>query len=151
MTQDFTVEIRRDTRKYHRKNYSHVDVQRHLVGIKRQRMRVLVSLFEIRFGAGQWSFLCPGSEKKWFSFGVFFLSTRNSGQKGSKDVVVGIRRKRTSNFPCDDSIVQRSTQKQRTWKTVSTFHCRLSNNWNYFSQNCFCKPAQSSRSSRGDV
>ena len=26
----------------------------------------LVSLFERRFGAGQWSFLGPGSEKKWY-------------------------------------------------------------------------------------
>ena len=28
----------------------------------------LVSLFAKRFGAGQWSFLGPGSEKKWYSF-----------------------------------------------------------------------------------
>ena len=27
----------------------------------------LVSLFARRFGAGQWSFLGPGSEKKWYS------------------------------------------------------------------------------------
>ena len=27
----------------------------------------LVSLFARRFGAGQWSFLVPGSEKKWYS------------------------------------------------------------------------------------
>ena len=27
----------------------------------------LVSLFAKRFGAGQWSFLGPGSEKKWYS------------------------------------------------------------------------------------
>ena len=27
----------------------------------------LVSLFEKRFAAGQWSFLGPGSEKKWYS------------------------------------------------------------------------------------
>ena len=31
-----------------------------------------------------------------------------------------IRRKRMSDFPCFDSIVQRSTQKQRTWKTVDS-------------------------------
>ena len=37
------------------------------------------------------------------------------GQYGGKDDV-GIRRKRTSNFPCCKSIVQRSTQKQRSWK-----------------------------------
>ena len=27
----------------------------------------LVSLFARRFGAGQWSFLSPGSEKKWYA------------------------------------------------------------------------------------
>ena len=27
----------------------------------------LVSLFANRFGAGQWSFICLGSEKKWYS------------------------------------------------------------------------------------
>ena len=42
------------------------------------------------------------------------LYARNFGQNCRKDVV-GIRRERLSNFPCYDSIVQRSTQKQRTW------------------------------------
>ena len=37
-------------------------------------------------------------------------STRNLGQSGGKDVG-GIRRKRMSNFPCYDSVVQRSTGK----------------------------------------
>ena len=31
-------------------------------------------------------------------------------------------------FPCNDSIVQGYSQEQRTWKTVNTLHCRLSNN-----------------------
>ena len=38
--------------------------------------------------------------------------------------VVGIRRKRTSFFPCNDSIVQEWAQKQRTRKTVDSFCCR---------------------------
>ena len=54
-------------------------------------------------------------------------------------------------FPCYDSIEQRSTQKKKTWKTVDSLCCHSSNNWNCFSNNCFCKPAQSLRSSRGDV
>ena len=29
----------------------------------------LVSLYAKRFGAGQWSFLAPGSEEKWYSVG----------------------------------------------------------------------------------
>ena len=72
------------------------------------------------------------------------LSTRNLGQYRGEDVG-GIRRKRMSDFPCYDSIVQMSTQKQRTFAatqaTIETFHII----------NCFCKSAQSSRSSRGHV
>ena len=55
----------------------------------------LVSLYARRFGKGQWSFIGPGSEKKWYSI---------------KEESPWM-----SNFPCYDSIVQRSTQKQRTW------------------------------------
>ena len=69
-------------------------------------------------------------------------STRNLGQNRRKDVV-GIRRERMSK--------QRSTQKQRAWKTVDTLCSRPGNDWDYFSHNCFGKPAQSSRSSRGNV
>ena len=47
-----------------------------------------------------------------------------NGTYGGKDDV-GIRRKRTSNFPCYKSVVQRSTQKQRPWKIVDTLLCRF--------------------------
>ena len=47
-------------------------------------------------------------------------STRNLGPYRGKDVV-GFRRKHMSDFPCYDTIVHRSTQKQRTWKTVDHF------------------------------
>ena len=57
----------------------------------------------------------PGSEK------IFFYergqSTRNLGQIGEKDAV-GIRWERVSNFPCFESIVQRSIKKQRLWEIV---------------------------------
>ena len=69
-------------------------------------------------------------------------STRNLGQSSGKDVDC-FRRKRMSNFPWYDPIVQRSTQKQRTWKTDDTLCSRPRNDWDYFSHNCFCKPAQS--------
>ena len=39
----------------------------------------------------------------------------------------GIRGKWMSNFPCCKSIVQRSTQKQRTWKIVDTLCSRFGN------------------------
>ena len=77
-------------------------------------------------------------------------STRSMGQYGWKDLV-GIRRKWMSNFPRYGPIIQRSTQKQRTWKTVDTLCSRFGNNWNYFSHKCLCKSAQSLRTNRGNV
>ena len=59
--------------------------------------------FAGRFGIGQWSFIGPGSEKKWYSSRE--PSTRSLGQYCGRNVA-GIRRKRTSYLPCDDSIVQ---------------------------------------------
>ena len=53
------------------------------------------------------------------------------GQYGGKDVV-GIRRKRMSKFPCYKSIVQRSTQKQRSWKIVDTLFSRFGNDETIF-------------------
>ena len=74
-SQKFTVQIGRNTRKFHRKNFIYVDVQRqrHSSGTSSQgSIRCLaharlVSLYARRFGKGQWSFICPGSEKKWYS------------------------------------------------------------------------------------
>ena len=48
------------------------------------------------------------------------------GQYGRKDDV-GICRKRMSNLPCNDPIVQRSTQKKRTWTIVGTLCSRFGN------------------------
>ena len=67
-------------------------------------------------------FLVPGSEKKWYSIRVKIVHKR-MGQNGEKDDV-GIRRKRTSNFPCYKPIVQKSAQKQRPWKIVDTLCSR---------------------------
>ena len=41
---------------------------------------------------------------------------------------IEIRRKRTSYFPCNDSIVQRHSQEQRTWKIVDTLRRRSRHN-----------------------
>ena len=85
----------------------------------------VVSFYAKKFSIGQWSFIGPGSEKKWYSMGRG-QSTRNLEPYRGKDVV-GICRKHMSKFPCYDSIVQRSTPKQRTWKTVDSLLCRPGN------------------------
>ena len=63
----------------------------------------IVKTFAGRFGIGQWSFIGPGSEKKWHP-------SENSPQ-GAWDHIAGIRRKRTSYLPCNDSIVHGSAEK----------------------------------------
>ena len=61
-------------------------------------------------------------EKIWCWTMVIYW-TRSLGSYRGRNAV-GIRRKRTSYFPCNDSIVQRYSQEQRTWKTVDTLRCR---------------------------
>ena len=82
----------------------------------------VVKVLAKKFGIGQWSFVGPGSEKKWYSVEEN-SPTRSLGSYRGRNAV-GIRRKRTSYFPCNDSIVQGSVEEQRTWKTVDTLHCR---------------------------
>ena len=79
---------------------------------------------------GQWSFIGPGSEKKWYCI------SEDSPQGVWDNIcwkdVGGIRRKRMSNFPRYEPIVQMSTQKQRTWKTVDTPRSRFGYDWDFF-------------------
>ena len=58
----------------------------------------VVKILAKRFGIGQWSFIGPGSEKKWYS------AEENSPHRGRN--AVGIRRKRMSYIPRNNSIVQ---------------------------------------------
>ena len=61
-SQTLTAEI---TRELHRKDEIHVDVRDNEKECESNAQ--LVSLCAKRFGIGQWSFLGPGSEKKWCS------------------------------------------------------------------------------------
>ena len=105
----------------------------------------LDSLFARRFGAGQWSFLGLGTERKWYS--ISEDSPQGEWDKNGREDVVDIRRKRTPSLPCHESIVPRNAQKQRRWKIIYTLLCRWRYDWNCFSYNYFCKSAQSLRSS----
>ena len=84
----------------------------------------LVSLYARRFGIGQWSFIGPGSERS----GI--LSVMIVHKENGTILLKGCwwnSQKRMSNVPCYKSIVQRSTQKQRPWKTVDTQCSRFGN------------------------
>ena len=60
-----------------------------------------VKTFARRFGIGQWSFIGPGSEKKWYP-------SENSPQGAwdhvAEEMLLEIHRKWTSYFPFNDSL-----------------------------------------------
>ena len=80
----------------------------------------VVSILAKKFGIGQWSFIGPISEKKWYS--IKEDSPQGIWDNIAEKVLLEFAESGCPIFPCYDSIVQRSTQKQRTWKTVDT-HC----------------------------
>ena len=71
----------------------------------------VVKVLAKKFGIGQWSFIEPDSEKKWCS------GEENSPQGAwdhfTDENAIGIRRKRTSYFPCNDSIVKGILKSKR--------------------------------------
>ena len=103
-----------------------------------------VKVFASRFGVGQWLFIGPGFEKKWYS-------TENSPQGAwdniAEEMLLELDRKRTSYFPCNDSIVQGYSQKQRAMKIVYTLRGRSRYNCYNLSHYSFCQSGQCLRSS----
>ena len=154
-SQKFTVQIGINTRQLHRNNHMYVHVQRHFLWIKKRQLRrmlanaKLVSLYAKRCGKGKWSFIGPGSETKCYSI----REDRPQGiwDKIAEKMLLEFAESGHPIFPRYDSIVQRSTQKQRTWCAVDTLCDWPGEDWDNFSHNCFCKPAQSLRSSRRDM
>ena len=67
-----------------------------------------VKTFAKRFGIGQWSFIGPGSEKKWYP-------SENSPQGEwdhvAEDMLLRFAEKWTSHLPCNDTIVQETIEK----------------------------------------
>ena len=78
----------------------------------------VVSLYARKFGTGQRSFIGPGSEKKWYSM-------KEDSPQGIWD---NIAERMLLEFAESGCLVQRSTQKQRTWETVDSFWCHTRNN-----------------------
>ena len=84
-----------------------------------------MSLYAKRFGAGQWSFLGPGSEKKWYS--ISEDSPQGEWDKMAELMMLEFAESRHPVFCATSPIVQRSAQKQRQWRTVDTLLCRFGN------------------------
>ena len=73
----------------------------------------LVSLYARRFGKGQWSFIGPGSEKKWYC--ISEDSPQGVSDKMAERMLLEFAESGCPIFQCYEPIVQRSTQRQRTW------------------------------------
>ena len=67
-----------------------------------------VATFARRFGIGQWSFIGPGSEKKWYPSEN---SPHGAWDHVAEDMLLDICRKWTSHLPCNDTLVQRTVEK----------------------------------------
>ena len=105
----------------------------------------LVSLYARRFSPGRWSFLGPGSEKKWYS-------THDSKPQGEWDRVAEsmMIRFKESGHPVSraTSPLSRGTLKRKGGGKLSIHFCADGgNDWNCFSHNHFCQSAQYLRSS----
>ena len=84
----------------------------------------VVSLYAKRFGVGQWSFIGPGSEKKWYS--ISEDSPQGIWDKIAERMLLEFAESGCPIFRATSPfIVQRSTQKQRSWKNVDTLFSRF--------------------------
>ena len=106
------------------------------------------SLYAKGFAAGQWSFLGPGWEKKWYST-QWIQSTKRMGQNCRANDV-DICRKQTPSLPMPRVHVSRAVLKSKGGGKLSIHYlCRPGETIeNCFSHNYFCKSAQSLRNSR---
>ena len=108
----------------------------------------LVSLYARRFGKGQWSFIGPSSEKKWYCI----------SEDSPQGVWDNIAEKMLVEFAESGCLNFRATSPLSRGQLKSKGHGKLSIHYaadletvETFSHNCLCKPAQSLRSSRGDM
>ena len=108
----------------------------------------LVSLQARRFPKGQWSFIGPGSEKKLYSI-------KEDSPQGIWDKIA---ERMLLEFAESGCPIFRATTPLSRGQLKSKGHGKLSFHFaanqetiETFSHNCLCKPAQSLRSSRGNV
>ena len=83
----------------------------------------VVKVLAKNFGVGQWSFIGPGSE---------YSGEENSPQGAwdhiADEILLEFAESGHPTFRTTTPLSRGYSQEQRTWKTVSTLHCRLSNN-----------------------
>ena len=102
------------------------------------------SIFAKKFVIGQWSFIGPGSEKKWYS-------AEENGPRGIWDHIAEKMLLEFAESGCP--IFRATTPLSRGQLKKLSIHFAADQETieTIFSHNCFCKSAQSLRSSRKHV
>ena len=108
----------------------------------------LVSLYARRFGIGQWSFIGPGSEKKWYSIS-------DDSPQGEWDNIAERMLVEFAEADVQCSVLQVHCPEVNS-KAKAMENCRYTMQpiWErlrLFLHKCLCKSAQSFRSSRSNV
>ena len=83
----------------------------------------LVSLYVKRFGAGQWSFLGPGSEKKWYS--ISEDSPQGEWDKMAEKMMVTLAESGHPVFRATSPLSRGVLKTRRWWKIVDTLLRRV--------------------------
>ena len=109
----------------------------------------LVSLYGRRFGAGQLSFLGPGSEKKWYSSSED--SPQGAWDKMAEKMMLTFAESGHPVFRATSPLSRGQLKSKGGGKLSIHYWCRFGNDLNCFSHNYFCKSAQSLRSSCRNV
>ena len=137
------------------RNHLHVDIQRHLLWIKRQ-WKIMRVKWSTRFSIckrdleqDNGHLLVLGSEKTWYC--ISEDSPQGEWDDMAERMLLEFAESGHPIFRATSPLSRGSTQKHRRWKIVDPLLCRFGNDRDYFSHNCFCKSAQSLRSSRRNV
>ena len=109
----------------------------------------LVSLYARRLGAGQWSFIGPGSEKKWYS--ISEDSPQGIWDKIAERMLLEFAESGCPVFRATTPLSRGHLKKNKGRGKLSIHVAADQETIETFSHDCFCKPAQSFRISRRDV
>ena len=108
----------------------------------------LVSLYARKFGKGQWSFIGLGSEKKLYSMEED--SPQGIWDRIAEKMLIEFTESTCPIFRATTPL-SRSKLKSKGHGKLSIHYCADQATIETFSHTCFCKSAQSLRSSRRDV
>ena len=153
-SQKFTVQIRRNAIKFHRKEFYLWSMFNDIsCGTKDNERECLasakvVSFYAKKFGMGQWPFIGHGSEKKWYSMEE--NSPQGIWDHIAEKMLLEFAESTCPIFRATTPLSRVSSSERKGYGKLSIhFAADSGNNWNCFSHNCFCKSAQFLRSSRG--